>query len=502
MKPLTLLQGCGVSAFVLFRLYGSSIAHPSDLRMHTPVPLTNFALSIIANLVLAGIIFAFLGQWIGRSRKLKWLRFLLPGALLALLVKVVGINVDAIIHPPFLIAICLGTTLAAGMFQRKLQRGEQIASNLTAAVLLGMGIFFFFVVVQLAHLAMWRPAPNLVDNLPAANAGGSNHPRIVWILFDELSYQQTFGDRFPNLRLPNFDSLRKSSTIFTDARPVANYTELAIPSILLGSSVVRTNYTFHNQFQVIEAGKHSFRPFDAGQTPFARAQRQGLTMGVVGWYNPYCGMLAPYLNLCFWTNEEEVPLIFGIRDGFWKDLASPWLHYIKDAFSPTGRKRLAARRVDTYQDLLQHSNEALEKPNLDFIFLHLPLPHPPGFYNRETQQFDASGNRSYVDNLALADKTLGQLLAVLEHSPRWKDTDVIVCGDHSWRPWFWSPTPSWTAEDQTASQGGVYDPRPVLMVHMAGQTMPATVTAPYPLLQVHDILDDLIEGKKPLFPHH
>ena len=502
MKPLTLLQGCGVSAFVLFRLYGSSIAYPSDLRMHTPVPLTNFALSIIANLVLMGVVFAFLGQWVGRSHKLNRLRFFLPGILLALLVKVIGINVGARIHPSFLIAVCLGMTLVVILLHRNFHRGEKIVSSLTGAVLLGMGIFFFFVVLQLCHLALWRPVPNFVDNVPAATAPSTNRPRIVWILFDELSYQQTFGDRYPNLRLPNFDSLLASSTVFTQMRPVANYTELAIPSILLGSSVVRTKYTFHNQLQVVDMGKHLFLPFDATKTPFALAQKVGLTTGVVGWYNPYCSMLAPYLNLCYWTNEEEIPLIFGLRDGFWKDVEIPWLHYMKDAFSLTGRKRLAARRIDTYEDLLHHSNEALENPNLDIIFLHLPLPHPPGFYNRETHQFDPSGNRSYIDNLALADQTLGQFLSFLQQSPRWKDTSVIVCGDHSWRPWFWSPTPSWTMEDRLASHDGSYDARPVLMVHLAGQTTPATVTAPYPLLQVHDILDDLIEGKKPPFPYH
>ena len=58
MKPLAVLQGCGVSALILFRLYGSSIAHPADLRMHTPASLTNFALSIIANLVIAGVVLA------------------------------------------------------------------------------------------------------------------------------------------------------------------------------------------------------------------------------------------------------------------------------------------------------------------------------------------------------------------------------------------------------------------------------------------------------------
>jgi hypothetical protein len=497
MKPLTLFQGCGVAAFILFRLYGSSIAYPSDLRMHTPVPLTNFALSIIVNLVIAGVVLAFIGEWIGNTPRLNWLRFLLPGALLALLVKVVGINLGARIHPLVLVAVFLGITLLLAVLRQNFRRAEQIALNLTGAVLLGMGIFFCFAVAQLTHIALWKPVPNFVDNLAAGNSVANNRPRVVWILFDELSYRQTFGDRFASLRLPSFDQLRQSSTLFTDVQPVANYTELAIPSILLNSSVVRTKYTFNNQLLVVQAGEHSFRPFDAKKTPFAVAQRARLTTAVVGWYNPYCGMLAPYLNLCYWTNEEEIPQIFGIRDGFWKDLIAPWAHYAEDAFAPAGRKRLAARRVDTYKDLLRHSDDALERPNLDLIFLHLPLPHPPGFYNRHSQQFDLSGNRSYVDNLALADKTLGEWMTILQQSPRWKNTNVVICGDHSWRPWFWSPTPSWTMEDQIASDGGRYDARPLLLVHAAAQTMPATVTTPYSLLQVHGILDGFIGRTNP-----
>jgi hypothetical protein len=500
MKPLTLLQGCGVSVFVLFRLYGSSIAHPADLRMHTPVPLANFALSIIANVMLMGIAFTFFGQWIGNSRKLKWLRFVLPGALLALLIKVVGINIGAKTQPSLLIAVWLGVTLLAVLLRRKSQRGEQVVSNLTQALLLGMGIFFLIVVVQLARIAIWRPAPNHFDNLSAVTSDSTSHPRVVWILFDELSYQQTFGDRYPNLHLPNFDKLRESSTLFTDVRPVANFTELAIPSILVGKVIERVHYTPEDRLEVGSATGPLY-PFDAAHTPFAEARERGFTTGVVGWYNPYCSMFAPYLDLCYWTNEEEIPLMFGVRDGFWKDLASPWMHYMEDAFSPARKRQLALRRVHTFRDLLQHSDQALKQPNLDFLLIHLPLPHPPGFYNRKTQQFDDSGSRSYIDNLALADKTLGQLMTVLQQSPRWKDTDVIVCGDHSWRTWLWSSTPSWTAEDAAVSHGELFDPRPMLMIHLAGQTTPATVSSPYPLLQVHDVLDDLAEGKKPSFSH-
>ena len=78
-------------------------------------------------------------------------------------------------------------------------------------------------------------------------------------------------------------------------------------------------------------------------------------------------------------------------------------------------------------------------------------------------------------------------------------TDVIVCGDHSWRTWLWSPKPGWTAKDQAASHGGIYDARPMFMVHLAGQITPATVSAPYSLLMMHDILDDFVESRMPSF---
>ena len=159
-------------------------------------------------------------------------------------------------------------------------------------------------------------------------------------------------------------------------------------------------------------------------------------------------------------------------------------------------------RTSVYLDLQQHAVELIGPSGPDFVFLHLPVPHPPGFYNRKTQQFDVSGDRSYIDNLALADKTLGQLLAILRQSPRWKDTSVVVCGDHSWRVTMWSGLRFWTQEDEAASHGGVFDPRPLLMIHLAGQTTPATVNEPFPLLGVHDILDDLVTGKQPTLRAH
>ena len=49
---------------------------------------------------------------------------------------------------------------------------------------------------------------------------------------------------------------------------------------------------------------------------------------------------------------------------------------------------------------------------IQFVFIYLALPHPPGVYDRHTQRIRNGG--SYLDNLALADRYLGELLASRE----------------------------------------------------------------------------------------
>ena len=103
--------------------------------------------------------------------------------------------------------------------------------------------------------------------------------------------------------------------------------------------------------------------------------------------------------------------------------------------------------------------------SLGFVFIHLPVPHPGGFYDRRTGALGVNG--SYLDNLVLADEALGQLLQWIDETPPVKETTVIVSSDHSWRVGMWKMSPMWTDEDERVSQGR-FDPRPVLMVRFPG----------------------------------
>ena len=124
--------------------------------------------------------------------------------------------------------------------------------------------------------------------------------RIVWLLFDELSYDQTFEHRFPGLAMPAFDEFKSESVVFTRSHaggvlpPSALFLHFFWAS---RSDNIRSG--LDGEPMVKFAGSNSGEAFDAHATLFSDAQRLGWTTGVVGWYNPYCRILAGTLELLF-----------------------------------------------------------------------------------------------------------------------------------------------------------------------------------------------------------
>jgi len=467
-------------------------------RMHSPLPLTDFALAMITNLALVSLAVALLWICLERTRAAKWIRFCLPamyvffGAECFSLYRTDNAGVKRLLGIAGL-ALCLTWVL-----YRVWPRTRRHVEFVCGKALGGLGIFCLLVVAQLLHLATWRPVPNFIEDRSLASAiSPEMRSRVVWILMDELSYNQVFAQRAAGLDLPNFDKFRQSATVFTNVTPATDATQTALPSLLLGRLVDRVGYTWDNRYLFATQGQ-SLQAFPASETPFAVARNQGLTTGVVGWYNPYCSMLAPYADDCYWTYQANIPAVFVIGDGFWRNVGDAWLRYWI-AVDHGQRDRALVYQAKVYDDLTVRAKRILAQDQPDFVFLHLPLPHPPGFYNRRTGQFESVNRASYLDNLALADKTLGELLATMHASPRWASTNIVLCGDHSWRTFVWRGTRHWTLEDEMASRGGVFDPRPMLMVHQAGETTPATIDSSIPLIRVHDILDSLLRGEQPDF---
>jgi hypothetical protein len=315
--------------------------------------------------------------------------------------------------------------------------------------------------------------------------------RIVWLLFDELSYDQTFEHRFPGLTLPAFDQFRSESVVFTNLKPAGYYTERAIPAFFLGKTIDNIRSKLNGEPLVKLNGGDRWQAFDAQATLFADAQRLGWTTGVVGWYNPYCRILSGTLNYCYWRMGD------GQSDGAlpdhsaWQNAVAPLVEIVRGLKHEPG---LAEKKhAEDQAAVMPQAKALIRDESIRFVFIHLPVPHPPSIYNRAHRK--ASG--SYIDSLALADQSLAELMTTLRGTASVAATTVIICSDHSWRVPMWRST-YWTKEDETASQGR-FDTRPVLMIHFPGQQTERAVTAPFDQIRMHEIIQHLLRGEAPGF---
>lgn len=483
-------QAWAFAAILLLPNYVDMTSSEGDARMRSPVPLTRIALAHLTDMVLVALAFAGLMALFRRLHpwpRVRWvLMALLPVLLFARNLDVMPFEVPAIA----VIAGGLVWACALGFLLWKFPRVADQLSKAGSSLLAGFAVFALVMTWQLARATLWRPGPQaFATPIAAPNA---NKPRLVWILFDELAYKPVFEERDPSLALPNLDRLRAESTVYTDMTPIAYRTTRAVPSLLLGQPVTDVEYTAQNQYLVQIGDDSHWKRFDANASLFGMAKQRGLTTSIVGWYVAYCPVFASIATDCYWSNEDAQdrgPTSTGAS--FAQNVWFPLRILAEKIVSPKRAWADVARwnaegHIVSVENVRDHALRTVADSQADIVFLHLPAPHPPAFWDRKTGEFAVGG--SYLDSLDFSDRLLGQILNLLEAQPRWAATTLIVQGDHSWRTAMWRPLPGWSAEDERASHGGQWDPRPVLLIHSPGQKNAATVADPTSVMYVHDVV--------------
>jgi hypothetical protein len=290
------------------------------------------------------------------------------------------------------------------------------------------------------------------------------HTRIIWILFDELSYDQVFDHRQPGVQLPTFDQLRSESVNFSDIQPVGYRTDQIVPSLFLGRKVDDIRSSVRRDLEIHDAESSTWQPFKQQDTIFADAMQSGWSTGVAGWYNPYCHILQSVLDSCYWQSIAPFPReLHGDQRTIMSAVVFPFDSlYSRFRKSDSRAEVIVKAHTQEYEDLQIAADKLIHNESIRFVFLHIPVPHPEGIYSRKTGQIGVKG--SYLDNLVLADKALGDLLAQIRKTAAADQTTIIVSSDHSWRINMWRVDSSWTAEDESACRGK-FDTRPVLLIH-------------------------------------
>ncbi len=483
-------QALGFAAILLLPNYIDLTTSTGDERMRTPFPLTKIALAQFTDLVIVALVFLVV---MALLRKLKWwptLCWILMAAMPPLLLLR---NLNVFPFPVPNAAVLVASLVWLALLGFLILRIRPMAVKLREAggiILTGFAVFALVTTVQLVRAAMWRPGPQAyAAPIPTQPA---NKPRVVWILFDELAYKPVFESRDPSLQLPNFDRLRSESTLYTDVQPIAYWTTQVVPSLLLGRIVKTVTYTADHRYLVRTIDSPHWETFDVNSSLFGIAKQHGVTTSIAGWCITYCPVFAGTATQCYWSNDDaqdrgptDLDASFAENVWFPLRLLAEQSTMPARAWADTAAWK-SRGHVASVKDMSEHALATLATSNADLIYIHLPLPHPPEFWNRHTRTFGPGG--SYLDSLDYADRLLGQMLNELQAQPRWADTTVIVQGDHSWRTQFWRPQPGWSAEDERVSHGGQWDPRPLLLIHEAGEKDAETVASPTSLMYVHDFI--------------
>ena len=510
MKILThpAMLALGLAILCLMVLIGPFVAPSHLILYHFNSSISPLVLSILLNVFVLWLILTSLFVW---ARSPGWPRIFIWSAVALnipwILLKNYAILAGWPMPHGLSVAVFAGCMMALVsllfLFSRRpafLVFFEQM-QHLLATLLGFAALSGLFILSQLLWFAWHAWLFNIPHPLHQSQMRSSiHHPktRVIWVLLDELSYQQVYEQRFPGLKLEAFDQLAAQSTVFTHVIPAASFTEIAVPSMMAGIPVDRVSSSSSGLLSLHNARTNRWQAFDPHQTIFQDALNTGYSTGVAGWYNPYCRILPSVLDRCFWTDGVFVGLYAGQPLG--KVLLAPSLRFYDGAKSLfRGRIRgeryadLDARlHIADLKDVSRAADQLLEDPSINFIFLHLPVPHPGGIYDRTTASFTIH-NSSYIDNLALADKSFAHLRHLLEQNGTWDSSAIVVMGDHSWRTTLlWSDSFVWTPEDQAASHGGQFDDRPAYIVKLPNQQNPARIDDRFDAVRTRALLDGII----------
>ena len=367
-----------------------------------------------------------------------------------------------------------------------------------------MTIFGLILVLQTLWIGWQARHLNDISSVtpPPAQPLTTHRPLVLWIVFDELSYDQVYGSRYLGLELPTLDSFAQQSTVFTQVVPAGTHTEAILPALISGVPDDRVRSSSDGQHLYLHvpaspAAAAHWQPFHPEQTVFAEARSLGYRPAIVGWYNPYCRLLSSQLSSCAWANKT-IRTYPGstIRDNLFYSMFR-LLPKISSLLFPHHFRSYdqtidSQQHIDDYKQLYSAADKTLADPSLDFVFLHMPIPHPFGIYDRRAGVL-TTGPSTYIDNLALVDKYLAHLRQTLQQQHEWDDATILIMGDHSWRTQLiWESEPDWSAEEQRASHGGKFDDRPFFALKLPHQQTPASISSTVHALDTSSLLSTLL----------
>jgi hypothetical protein len=342
-----------------------------------------------------------------------------------------------------LIAALLIVLTTYFLWDRKPQVGETIKTSLL--------LFSPFLLITFCH-SVWhlaegdaafidKPAAALIQS-PAAS------PRVLWLIFDEMDQHQIFEQRLSDSKLPAIDRFRHESLYASNAYPPASWTIRSLPALFTGKRISKAEPLDSDELAITYCETGKTVKWSQEPNVFSKTREMGFNTAMIGGYHPYCRVINRDVSSCFWqqwdlfetgskqtlgaTMVEHLRISFGIFSSFHRPLTKRSEEIRAEILRDVLHE--VQYHAGVYTSTLKEARRVIEDPGFGLIVVHWPVPHPPSIYNRSTQRLRESlvnvTDTSYADNLALADRTLGDVRRDLEASGRWDSITLIVSSDH------------------------------------------------------------------------
>jgi arylsulfatase A-like enzyme len=376
-----------------------------------------------------------------------------------------------------------------------------LAINLLFVAMLVNAIFAWLGSPTDAEFADQPAAP-----FQAAAAGQPPKPRVVWLLFDEMDQRLSFSERPASVHMPELDRILHESVSAADAQPTALWTSVAMPSLISGLRIAKVEPKGPSELRITDMDGKSLGSWQKLPNLFQDAGKMGFNSGLVGWHHPYCRVLGSATSYCrsetgFETRQTYVDELGMLRamDFLFRqqlDYLLQSLHLI--SVKTTENEVQAFGRRHQLEQFFANRGRALElvkDPRFGLIFVHWPIPHPVGIYNRRKHDFSSQGEElTYLDNLELVDVTLGELRRAMESAGLWDDTTLLITADNGFRPDVWAERLKWMNDVQVDPRETEARPIPFL-IRLPGGHPGSLYSKPFNSLVTHDLILALLAGR-------
>src|SRR5579871_5842700 len=173
--------------------------------------------------------------------------------------------------------------------------------RIVAALLLCSSPFVLVTFGQAGYAAVTRNFAVIPDQRLAPYVPVRSSTHVVWVVFDEWDYRLTFVDRDPTLKLDAIDGLRKESMFAENALSPAHNTMESLPSYIDGRRVQASRQDNAREMRITYADTGESAVWGTQPNLFSKLRANGVNVGMVGWYLPYCRIFGATLAQCSWV---------------------------------------------------------------------------------------------------------------------------------------------------------------------------------------------------------